>query len=487
MALAAAAGAFALAFTDAALAHAVGERYDLPVPLGYYLTGAALAVILTFVAAALMPARRLLGRRSTGERAPTTAWPIPRVVVTVARAVAIFLLLLTVAAGLWGDPHPARNFAPTFVWIIWWIGFALVAALVGDPWPLANPWRALFDAVAPRRGRPRWTYPERLAAWPAVALLLALAWLEVISPFAADPRALAVVITVYSIVTWIGMTRFGADIWLRRVDPVALAFATLGRFAPLAITRDGADGRITAAPRPPGAGLLDDDGIDRSLIAFVMAMLSTVLFDGFLGTALWRNWDRFVGGLLPRGFDRESYVAATAALLGLWLLFLAAYHATAWLTRRLDPIGNPGRAFCLTLVPIAVGYNVAHNFTYLAVQSQEIAVLATDPFGRGWNLLGTAGFKADIGLIDPAVTWTVAVVAIVAGHVVAVVLAHLVALRLYGEARRAVRALVPMTVLMVLYTVASLGILAEPITRYRTPDPGYSMRIAPLAPVDPRG
>jgi len=34
---------------DAAWAHAVVQRYELPVPLWYYLTGAGLVVALTFV------------------------------------------------------------------------------------------------------------------------------------------------------------------------------------------------------------------------------------------------------------------------------------------------------------------------------------------------------------------------------------------------------------------------------------------------------
>ena len=41
-------GALSL-LADAAWAHAVVQRYDLPVPLWYYLAGAGLVVALTFV------------------------------------------------------------------------------------------------------------------------------------------------------------------------------------------------------------------------------------------------------------------------------------------------------------------------------------------------------------------------------------------------------------------------------------------------------
>lgn len=131
-----------------------------------------------------------------------------------------------------------------------------------------------------------------------------------------------------------------------------------------------------------------------------------------------------------------------------------------------------------SLVPITVGYNVAHNLSYLLVQGQAIAALASDPFGFGWNLFGTARLQPDIAVIDVETTWYVAIVAIVGGHLISVWLAHRAAQRLGGERRQAIIALIPMTVLMVLYTGVSLSILAEPMVRYSTPDPGYTL--APL-------
>jgi hypothetical protein len=52
---------------------------------------------------------------------------------------------------------------------------------------------------------------------------------------------------------------------------------------------------------------------------------------------------------------------------------------------------------------------------------------------------------------------------------VSVYLAHVAADRLLANRGRALRALVPMTILMVIYTVVSLQILAEPLVRYSPP------------------
>ncbi len=455
-----------------AFAHGVGERYDLPVPLGYYTVGAALVVVLTFVAAAAMPAH---WGRDASPVASAAGLRIPSWLVRLLQALAVALLALVLVTGLFGNPHPARNLAPTVVWILWWCGLGLVVAFLVDPWPMLNPWRTLFCAVACRRPS-RASYPERFGVWPAVALLLLFAWIEVVSPLSSSPGAIAWLAIGYSVVTWIGMALVGPEAWLTRVDPFATLFATLGRLSPLALS-EGPVRRVSL--RWPGAALLDTGSVAPGMAAFVVAMLSTVLFDGFLGTALWRSWDRSVTSLLPRGVDREGYIAATSGLVLIWLAFLLAYAATCWATRWMGGRRHGTRrymqAFSLTLVPIAVGYNLAHNFSYVVVQGQGALALASDPFGWGWNLFGTAGFKPDIGQIQPVTTWTVAVGAIVLAHVVAVVLAHLVALRLFQSRGLALRALVPMTVLMVLYTMASLTILAEPITRFSAPDPGYTM------------
>ena len=75
-------------------------------------------------------------------------------------------------------------------------------------------------------------------------------------------------------------------------------------------------------------------------------------------------------------------------------------------------------------MPIAVAYHLAHYFSLLLTAGQFIIPLASDPFGFGWNLFGTAGYKVDLGILSPYVFWYGAVALIVAGHVIAVVLAH---------------------------------------------------------------
>ena len=129
----------------AAEAHGAGERYDLPLPLVYFVAGAALTVALSFAAAAL--AARAAPRAASGAGLMIPLGPLRPLLRAAARLLGLALFVLLIAAGLFGDPHPMKNLAPTFVWIIWWVGLSLVAACAGNLWPALDPWRTLFDGA----------------------------------------------------------------------------------------------------------------------------------------------------------------------------------------------------------------------------------------------------------------------------------------------------------------------------------------------------
>lgn len=463
-----------------AFSHAVGERYDLPLPVHLYILGGALTVALSFAVVALVV--RAHGATPIRFRLRAENANRPLAILGIAlQTLGLAAFVLAIAAGLFGEQHPARNLATTMIWIVWWIGLAFVAALAADLWPHLNPWRTIARLAArmlPQR--PPRPYPRRWAEWPAVMWLLAFVWFELVYPAPSHPRTLALAALVYSLATFAGMAVFGRETWLRRGEAITLFFAMLGRFAPIA-WRGGA-----VRFRLWGAGLAQPVPLSGAAVAFILLMLAAVLFDGFLGTGLWRAIERGVRSLLPYGADRESLIAATLSLLGLWLAFLGAYHLASYAMARAAKTGMSGRdiarRFALTLVPIGVGYNVAHNLSYLLVQGQAIAALISDPFGFGWNLFGTAHWQPEIGVIDAGAVWIVALFAIVGGHLVSVYLAHVAALRLFARRGTALRALIPMTILMVVYTGVSLTMIAEPLVRFRKPDPSYTRLAPPVLP-----
>jgi hypothetical protein len=193
------------------------------------------------------------------------------------------------------------------------------------------------------------------------------------------------------------------------------------------------------------------------------------MFDGLLGTQAMALAHAALADSVTLHPLAGGYALGTAGIVGVWLFFLAAYLLACAATARVvgdRPAGGIARLFAPTLVPIAIAYSVAHYFHYLLVQGQLIIPLLSDPLGRRWDLFGTATYYPDIGLLDARLTWNLALGSIVTGHVISIWLAHRVALREFGTRGKAVAASLPLTVLMVIYTVVSLLIVADPLVQY---------------------
>jgi hypothetical protein len=87
--------------------------------------------------------------------------------------------------------------------------------------------------------------------------------------------------------------------------------------------------------------------------------------------------------------------------------------------------------------------------------------LASDPFGQGWDLFGTAARGIDYGLLSTGAAWYFQVGFVVCGHVAGLTLAHDRALALYGQASQAVRSQYWMLAVMVGFTSLALWLLAQ--------------------------
>jgi hypothetical protein len=406
------------------------------------------------------------------------------------RLLSVLLFFLVVIAGLVGL-QSGFNIAPTFVWVTWLVGLSFFTALVGNVWPLVNPWRVLFDwaeGLARRLGYRDGLelgerYPEALGVWPAVGLYLVFAWIENVFSGSYVPRNIAFFALAYTMITLYAMAFFGKETWLRRGEVFAVFFGLLGRFAPTEVRAknpnvcrecDGCEAGercvncyecfARAAPeerelnlRPLAVGLGLPERVPPGGAAFVIVVLAGVTFDGLLQTPLWLE------------IVRLTPVTQTLGVILLPLLFFAIYLGFVELSRVLGGGGMSlerfAAAYAFSLVPIAIAYQMAHYYTYLLIQGQMIISLVSDPYGWGWDLFGTADFEPRYGIVGAGFVWYSQVALIVVGHVIAVYLAHSTSLRLLRDPGRAFRSQLPMLVLMVLYTITSLWILAQPIVK----------------------
>src|SRR5215467_977815 len=171
------------------------------------------------------------------------------------RLVGLAVFVVLVAIGLFGPQQPFKNITPIAVWVLWWVGFAYLAAFVGNFWPLVNPWLTVYDLVRWGRpaARPVTVYPDRWGIAPAVLLLAGFVAMELAWTKSEVPRALALAMLGYSALTWTGMAVFGRDQWLARGEVFSVYFGVLGRFAPLTV-RSGPHRLVLG--RPLAIGLL---------------------------------------------------------------------------------------------------------------------------------------------------------------------------------------------------------------------------------------
>jgi hypothetical protein len=474
----------ALVVPGQAQAHGFGARYDLPIPLPLYLSGAGLTVALSFAMLALF--MRSAPAADDYRRINLTRTGIGRLlgapgVLLACRMLGVALFVLVIAAGLFGAQSPLKNIAPVMVWAIWWVGMTYLSALLGNLWALVNPLDTLFawaEALCARVRPGRklalgLRYPDALGAWPAVVLFLAFVWLEVVWGHSDSPAHLAAALLAYCALTWLGMLLFGRAQWLRRGEVFALVFGLLARFAPTEVRGSSAAGGELYL-RPYAVGLQTRDPVPNSILVLALAMLAAVSFDGFRETPLWEAILEYYAPLEQDSTEHGDAARAwvqTAGVIGAPLLFVAVYllfsRLIAWCGGARVPAARLAGLFVLTLVPIAIAYQLAHYLSFLAMAGQYLIPLASDPFGFGWDLLGTRNYFLRIGLVDARAVWFVSVGAIVAGHVAAVYLAHRVALRAYADRRAALRSQWPMLALMVCYTMTSLWIMAQPIVAIR--------------------
>jgi len=112
-------------------------------------------------------------------------------------------------------------------------------------------------------------------------------------------------------------------------------------------------------------------------------------------------------------------------------------------------------------VPIALAYVAAHYVSLLLLQGQAIAPLASDPLGQGRDILGTATWTVNYGLLGASTFWYLQVAFVVAGHLAALALAHDSALAVFPDVRSATRSQYWLLGVMVGFTTLALWLLTQ--------------------------
>ncbi len=436
--------------SDLLLAHGVGSRQDLPLPFGYALTGALLALAISFGVLALRwRSSRLSGAASGRSLGGNLGEFVDSVELRWTLRVLGLALTAFVGWAALAGPDLARNPTAGFVYVLFWVGLVPASLLFGPVWRMLNPLRTIHLLICKllRLGPddPPFVLPRWVGYWPAAAGLASFVWLELCANNRDSTGTLTTYFSLYAGANLLGAMAFGQR-WFTRCDGFEVFSALIGRLSPLGRRSDGAIvlrnplDNLDSTPEGPG------------LVAMLGVMLGSTAFDSFTSTTWW--YDRtFDSELSPQTLASLALVISIGAVT-------AAFCTASWLaglvTRR-GPAGT-ATAFAHSLIPIAVGYLIAHYFSLLVFAGQQTIIYASDPMVDGSNIFGTADWTVNYTVISVGAISTIQVVSIVIGHILGVFAAHDRAVRLF-PARTAVLGQLPMMVLMIAYTLGGLSLL----------------------------
>lgn len=436
-------------FPGMAAACALPPSVILTLPTGHYMAGAAGTVALTGLLLARADHVPDIRPRLLAERPILLPVTLTSTASFVAHAALLFV-------GWFGASDPMHNLLTLWVWVGLWVALPLASMAFGNIWralnPLTGPARLIRLALGLRGG----IALARLGHWPAVAGLFAFTWFTLVSLSPEDPRVLATVAAAYAAIMLALAVAEGED-WLEQGEFLTVYLGWLARIAPLWLVLHGSRARLMAGF--PGTQVLTLPPLAPSAVAFLTLALAGLTFDGLRDTFFWlgligENPLEFTGRSAVRGIN-------TAGLLAVWAATSATILGALALGQRLAGRAMPVGPVMLSFLAIAAGYHGAHYLVTLLTTGQYAIAALNDPLFRGDSLLGLQPFFVGFGfLADPAAmtaVWNTQFAAILGAHL----LATLLALRLAGPGLPA-RAHLPLTALMVGYTVLGLWLLAQP-------------------------
>jgi hypothetical protein len=431
--------------------HGIASRRDLPLPFSFVVAGAVLALLISFVIlifAWRKPRLERVGGRTMPGVTAVVDNPIFQLIARILVLATYAWAGLAMMAGQDLLTNPIFGFV--FVWM--WVGLVPISLLLGEFWRATNPLRTIHRglcAVAridPEQGL--LPLPTGIGVWPAAIGLFGFGWLELVQPDRTTLAVLRVWALAWLVILVLGAIVFGQR-WIGAADPFEVYASTI---AQMSIFRRVGDqlrlvnplAGLNAWRAPPGA------------TAVVAALLGSTAFDSFTNTTWWIQTVQ--SSALP------TVLWGTGGLLTMIIIVFVTFTiGAAWMGLYGDlPAWQYPRLMVGSLLPIVLGYVVAHYATLLIVEGQRVAINFSDPLSRGWNTFGSAEMGVNSAIFNhPTGIAVMQACAIVGGHVFGIICAHEKAVALLPP-DRAIRGQLPLLVVMIGYTCAGLLLLFSP-------------------------
>jgi len=193
---------------------------------------------------------------------------------------------------------------------------------------------------------------------------------------------------------------------------------------------------------------------------FAIIILALTSFHGFTMIPLWEflvsTLQPYIGYILSFTFWMMIFMIFLVGIVFSFMYLSKLFSRHSVSTKTLFTY------FAFSFLPIALFYHAAHNVAHFSMEFSLLLRVASDPFGLGWNLFGTADMAVG-PLLSMDVVWYMQAFLIILGHVLAVYVATVISRRVFPTKSEAFRSQVPITVLMVFYTMFSLWLTAQPM------------------------
>lgn len=452
-------GFFQLSAVNFTLAHTSNQAFVPLLPTDLYIGAGVVAVALTVLLLATPWFGHVLSNLPAFAifKVPTSDFSTP-----ISICFFVFLMFL-VHLGFTGSHDPLVNPLPLFFWTVFWVGLITLHAVFGNLWHWLNPWTGPYDLFRRVTG---WTSPLQLPSfahtWPAIVVFLAFTVFMLASISPEDPSQLALYVSGYILVTFVGMLLFGRDEWLENFECFTVLMRNFSKLAIIGV----ANGQVCLGV--PGWQLKNLEF--KSIIAglFVVVVFASSSFDG-LNETFW--WLEFLG-INPLEYPGRSFVfwQTVAGLLAFNVFMIVSFTTCVWIGLRLISsetlLYSAFFRLAMCIIPIAVAYHAAHFLTSFLVNIQYSLAAASDPWTDGSDYLGLGTFYVTTGFFNTLesvrVIFLTQVVLIVTGHLISIVSAHSAALEMTGNHRKAVISQIPLAAFMVAYTFFGLWLLAAP-------------------------
>ena len=435
---------------DQLFAHGIGGAKDLPIPLELAIAGAVAALVISFTVLAIAWREPRYDAATTGRPAP--AW-LDRLTSSLPwrvwwRVFGMVALVYVGWAAVAGPDTLINPFLGVF-YVLLWVGIVPLSVFFGPVWKAISPSRTINLLLAKASGSDPavgiYTYPARLGYWPAALGLFAFVWLELVYPNSTEVGPVRLWCAAY-----LGIMRIGGALFGNKFYAYADPFEVYSTLASKVSIWGQRDGRLLI--RSPLANL-DSLAVAPGLVGVVAVLFGSTAFDSFKDSS---PWVKFVQSSSISG-DVLNNLALIAFCIGVGAI-LAIGTMTTGVSSDVRRKALPD-LFAHSVVPIIVGYIVAHYLTYLVEYGQTTIMQLSDPMGDGSNLLGTADLTVNYWLsYHPDFLARLKVLAVVVGHVLGVIAAHERAIRLL-PAKHQLTGQLPLLFAMVGFTVGGLYLL----------------------------